>query len=342
VRPASNQKPVSSRSDSKRKHSSQSASATNKHSEQVQAPVRPLGSHRRFTKPESDSRKTAKSSKRPKDRISRILLITGIVFIAAALSVAGYLVWRNVSANSGYDKLAKIAGMDSSSINGHLNNGESPNTNWINWDDLRLSNPNVVAWLYLPDTGLNYPIVQGSDNAYYLTHMADNSANASGAIFLDWENSPSLKDKANYVYGHNMLGNYMFSEIEKFAEPAYMAAHPNIIIFTPTDTLNLDVLVALRCKGSDPVRLVHFGNDNAFHEFTDSLTKYIANGDPANLQSANNIYVFSTCKTLDSTSRVLMIATLNSGTTATDSSATDNPATLMSSIDTPRTGDSDQ
>jgi len=239
-----------------------------------------------------------------RDVFSRVLLVAGLVLIVAAIGVAGYLFLRNHNVNTAYDQMANIAGMDDPA----MVSDEKP----IDWDALKAINPNVVGWLYLPGTGLNYPIVQGPDNEFYLTHLFDGSSNSAGAIFLDYENTPDLSDPVNFIYGHNMLGNYMFSEITNFVDPSFMAAHPKIIIFTPDRTITLDVIAAMRCKGTDPVRCIGFNTIQDFQTYKESLDAYVVTGDTSVLNGASNIFVFSTCKTFDMNSRIMMIATDNS------------------------------
>ncbi len=63
----------------------------------------------------------------------------------------------------------------------------------VNFEELLQKGPDVKAWLALPDTSINYPVVQGKDNDYYLKHLYDGTANKTGSIFLDYENKPGLQ-----------------------------------------------------------------------------------------------------------------------------------------------------
>ena len=69
---------------------------------------------------------------------------------------------------------------------------------------LRETNPDIVAWIYIEGTKINYPIVQGEDNRYYLKHLFSGEWNGSGCIFLDFRNDASFADRHSIIYGHHM------------------------------------------------------------------------------------------------------------------------------------------
>ena len=70
---------------------------------------------------------------------------------------------------------------------------------------LRETNPDIVAWIYIEGTKINYPIVQGEDNRYYLKHLFSGEWNGSGCIFLDFRNDASFADRHSIIYGHHPL-----------------------------------------------------------------------------------------------------------------------------------------
>ena len=88
----------------------------------------------------------------------------------------------------------------------------------VDWDALRAINPDVVGWIYVPGTKVNYPIMHSGDDETYLTRdfygneggwwMAD-----YGAVFLSGGNRPDFTDTNNIVYGHNLLNGSMFADI---------------------------------------------------------------------------------------------------------------------------------
>lgn len=123
----------------------------------------------------------------------------------------------------------------------------------IEWEALRSEYPSIVAWLYCPDTKLDYPVVQGTDNNYYLTHLADNSDDRHGAIFLDYRNASDLSDSNNFIYGHSMMDGSMFSPILNWGNKDYFDAHPVVFLFTPHDTFTMLVSFAGMVDPQNPI-----------------------------------------------------------------------------------------
>ncbi|MDO5574265.1 MAG: class B sortase, partial [bacterium] len=81
--------------------------------------------------------------------------------------------------------------------------------------ELAKINSDLVAWLYIEVIDLSYPVVQGEDNEYYLTHTFEDQKNASGCIFMDSEQDPNLSDYNTFIYGHNMKDGSMFGSLKK-------------------------------------------------------------------------------------------------------------------------------
>ncbi len=103
----------------------------------------------------------------------------------------------------------------------------------VDFDSLQSVNPEVVGWLYCPDTAINYPVLQGTDNEYYLHHLYDGTYNSSGSNFVDCNNSAGFADANTVLYGHHMKNGSMFAGLQKFADQTYYEAHPVMWLLTP-------------------------------------------------------------------------------------------------------------
>jgi sortase B len=256
----------------------------------------------------SDREKNKTRSPVSNKRRLDMLLYLGVAMILVAVVIAGFLVWRHVSTLSTYKGIKEAAHIDT----GLIEDGDyvpSPDDLHIDWEALHKINPDIVAWLYGPGTQLRYPVVQGRDNSYYLNHTADNSVNASGAIFMDYQNSKDFSDASNYVYGHNMLGNTMFSEMTKYTNEQFLRDHPRILIITPTKTYDLTVVCAIKCSGTDPIRGIYQNNDAGFRGLLGTMGAFRVSGSQQELINVDNIYCFSTCELFDLSRRVVVIAT---------------------------------
>lgn len=95
---------------------------------------------------------------------------------------------------------------------------------------LRAVNPDVAGWIYLPGTDVAYPLLQGTDNDYYLKHTWEKKWNACGSIFLDSRAARDLTDFHTVIYGHRMNNGSMFAPLKDYADPDFCRAHPYIYI----------------------------------------------------------------------------------------------------------------
>jgi len=122
---------------------------------------------------------------------------------------------------------------------------ENPNHEGIVWPDvdfeaLKAINDDIVGWIYLEGTEINYPVVRGDDNSYYLDKLYDGTANGSGSIFMDFRNEPNFVDKNNILYGHSMNNGSMFTAIKRFKNQPYYDEHPYALLMTPEKNYKIE------------------------------------------------------------------------------------------------------
>lgn len=103
----------------------------------------------------------------------------------------------------------------------------------VDFEALKAINEDVVGWIYIPDTRVNYPIVQGEDNDQYLYHLLTGEYNSSGSIFLDAEVSSDFSKQNSPIYGHNMKNKTMFADIVEYKKQEFFDAHPTAMLMTP-------------------------------------------------------------------------------------------------------------
>ncbi len=85
----------------------------------------------------------------------------------------------------------------------------------VDHEALKAENSDYLGWLYMESVGISYPVVQGTDNEFYLHKTFDKTQNVNGCIFLDYANWPDLTDYNSFIFGHNMKNGTMFGSLKK-------------------------------------------------------------------------------------------------------------------------------
>jgi len=274
--------------------------------------------------------------------LSRLLLICGIVLLAMALAIGGYLVWQYMDAQNRYNEIQSVSGLDIKELQKVDANTKLEDLSF-NWDALRAMNPDIVGWIIIPGTNINYPIVQGQDNQHYLYHLFDSTSSGTGAIFADYQNVPTLDGENNIIYGHNMLDGSMFSDIYLYSHQDFFDDHRVVYLCTPTMNYELSAIASIDISQDAPLRQFSFDDDAAFTAFvSDTLATPEASAPdlPTIIANTKTLYSLVTCETFDFSRRIVLccipvrsVVPTDAESSSTDSSSTDSSSAASSSTD---------
>ena len=123
----------------------------------------------------------------------------------------------------------------------------------VNFEGLREKNPDVVAWIQIPALeGLNYPVVIGEDNAYYVNHNWDNQESEEGAIFLDFRNSSDFSQPHNILYGHCMKDGTMFQPLGQWEKESFLrGSDRTVLLYLPEEVRVYEIIGSERVNALD-------------------------------------------------------------------------------------------
>ncbi len=114
----------------------------------------------------------------------------------------------------------------------------------IDFEYLKGINPDVVGWIKIEDTQINYPIVQGTNNSFYLNHSYDKKWSGAGSIFMDYSSSSDFSDLNTFIYGHHTNNGSMFGELYKYMDANFYKEHPSFYLYTLNGNYVVDVFSA--------------------------------------------------------------------------------------------------
>lgn len=165
----------------------------------------------------------------------------------------------------------------------------------VDFDALQAINPDIVAWIYIEGTPINYPVVRGEDNDKYLYQLFDGTYNSSGSIFMDYRNRRDFSDKHTILYGHHMSGDGMFSWVYEYVAQDYSQAYPTCLVLTPEGNYTLEFFAGyVDDLNSDAWRL-NFSSDEAFGLWLEQSIENSAFTSAVIPTSQDRVVTFSTC-----------------------------------------------
>lgn len=143
----------------------------------------------------------------------------------------------------------------------------------IDWEALQSENPNVVGWVRVEGTAIDYPIVQASkeDPDFYLSHGFDNSKSVYGIPYVA-SDCDGLNGYMSIVYGHNMINGSMFADFTKYTDQTYFDEHKQILLMTPTKNRRLDAVCAKEVSANNEFPRVDFTGADELSDYLISQT----------------------------------------------------------------------
>ena len=170
----------------------------------------------------------------------------------------------------------------------------------VDFEALRETGPDIIGWLTLPDTAINYPVTQADDNEYYLHHLYDGTYNKTGCLFADYENQEDFSDRNTIIYGHNMRDGSMFAALNEYDGQSYFDGHPQMYLVTPGGGYVVEIFTAFVAKpsesGSDtsPWRL-SFKDDGAYTTWLSEMAGRSVIETDVTVTSSDKVLTLSTC-----------------------------------------------
>ena len=152
-------------------------------------------------------------------------------------------------------------------------------------------NPDTVGWIRVEGTSINYPVVQYTDNDYYLKHDFKKEKNSAGWIFMDYQNSSD--DQNIVIYGHHRRDGSMFGSIDLLFDSDFYKEHSNEIIFiTEDEVLVYKIFSVYKASSYDSYNLINFDS------FDDEIIKIKNNSEinfEIDFENVSQILTLSTC-----------------------------------------------
>lgn len=163
----------------------------------------------------------------------------------------------------------------------------------IDWNKLLEINEDIIGWIKIENTNINYPILQDNNNLKYLKHSYNGSYNSNGSIFT--LNNEPFNDNITTIYGHNMKNGIMFSELSKYMNKIFLDEHSTITIYTKEENYKATIFSCYSIgvhQEENNIKLLDFENEIEYYKKT---SKYSID----NIGEIKKIIKLSTCSYLN-------------------------------------------
>ena len=142
----------------------------------------------------------------------------------------------------------------------------------VDFVKLKKINPDIYAWINIPGTVIDYPIVRNADdNAYYLTHTVENKKSAYGAIYTEDYNDMDFADFNTVIYGHNMKNGTMFGSLKKYRNKSFFDENREINVYMPGRIMKYRIFAAHITDDRHILLSYDFKNESVRNEYISDI-----------------------------------------------------------------------
>lgn len=185
----------------------------------------------------------------------------------------------------------------------------------IDFAALKEQNPDVYAWIRIPGTNVDYPILQREeDNSYYLSHSIDGAETKEGSIYTENYNSRDFDDPNTVIYGHNMKNGSMFRTLHNYEDRSFFDENREVLIYLPDAVLEYRIFAAYIYDNRHLLLNFDFDDPDVYQQYLNDIfdirdmNSYIDTS--MEVGTEDRIITLSTCNAGISTQRYLVQAVL--------------------------------
>lgn len=196
------------------------------------------------------------------------------------------------------------------------NSLEKSDSNYVDFKKLKKLNPDIIAWINIPNSRINYPVLKTPGNEeedYYLYKSIFDEVSDRGSLYIQKANKKDFSDSLTVIYGHNMKDGSMFSGLHKYKKKDYFDTHETIFIYLEDKALMYNVVALIK---RDDTSLLSDDNRDNLYELSvneiESLGDVILKKDceKDNNKEVKTYIALSTCERFEKNKRIVLLAEL--------------------------------
>lgn len=248
--------------------------------------------------------------KNRKHKIKYVMLALCIIVFILGISYIAYYFYSTNKAKQAYKNLLNNTQIDVADIT------EQQTERMLQVVELQKENVDIKGWLEITDTNINYPILQGTDNDYYLDHNYQKEKSSTGSLFLDKDYDFTKPSSNLLIYGHRNKKGLMFEDLLKYKDESFYKEHPVIRFTTDTEDVEYEILAVFYS------RVYYKSEQNVFRyyyfinaENEEEYNNYVAESKKASIydtgvtaEYGEQLLTLSTCEYSQEDGRFVVVA----------------------------------
>ena len=176
--------------------------------------------------------------------------------------------------------------------------------------ELQAINPDVLGWLTIDDTHIDYPVVIGETDREYVNKDVYGDFALSGSIFMDSDNARDLSDAYTLVYGHHMDNGAMFGDVVEFVNTDYFESHPSGTLYLPNATYTIEIFACVQVDAFDSMIYDPLAQDDDVSELLHYVDEIAVQSRYIGVQPTDKVIGLSTCAEAETNGRVVIFGRL--------------------------------
>lgn len=182
--------------------------------------------------------------------------------------------------------------------------------------ELQQENTDVKGWIRIENTNINYPLLQTTDNDYYLTHNYKKENSSYGSIFINHKSNIKDNNSNTIIYGHNMKNNQMFTDLLKYEDKQFYEEHPTIKIVTDENEEEYEIIYTFKSRVfyQDEKNVFryyqyyNFENENKYNEYINNCKEIQLYDTGKTATYGERLITLITCEYSQENGRMVIVA----------------------------------
>ena len=242
-------------------------------------------------------KRSKRSLLRPGIRGLAVLMIVGAVIYLGST----YFMYRDSGEEYqalAMNVMAKNTDMENTSVKKE-DSGEMPQGAVVceRVRELMEQNEDTIGWIHFANPEIDYPVMQGEDNEFYLTHSFSKEEKKAGSIFMEVINHPTFEDSHTIIYGHNMRDLSMFGKLKNYKDKDFYEGNEYFTVYTDTKIITYQIFAYYDVAEYSDVYTVWYTPDESFGEMLETMKRKSYYDTKVDVTAEDKVLTLSTCST---------------------------------------------